>query len=51
MGQAQVMVVEDDSTLRKALSDTLDVAGYQTLTVASGEEALSERSVRPDQTE
>jgi two-component system, response regulator FlrC len=42
MGQAQVLVVEDDRVLRQALGDTLDVAGYQTKTVASGEEALSE---------
>lgn len=49
MGQAQVMVVEDDSTLRQALGDTLDVAGYETLTVSSGEEALSElHRFKPD---
>jgi two-component system response regulator FlrC len=49
MGQAQVMVVEDDSALRQALGDTLDVAGYETLTVSSGEEALSElHRFKPD---
>ncbi len=49
MGQAHVLVVEDDSNLRKALSDTLDVAGYQTVSVASGEEALSElHRFKPD---
>lgn len=49
MGQAQVMVVEDDSALRQALGDTLDVAGYDTLTVSSGEEALSElHRFKPD---
>lgn len=42
MGQAQVLVVEDDTVLRQALGDTLDLAGYQTCTVSSGEEALSE---------
>ena len=49
MGTAQVLVVEDDTVLRQALGDTLDVAGYQTRTVASGEEALSElHQFRPD---
>lgn len=49
IGQAQVMVVEDDSALRQALGDTLDVAGYDTLTVSSGEEALSElHRFKPD---
>jgi len=49
MAQAQVMVVEDDSALRQALGDTLDVAGYDTLTVSSGEEALSElHRFKPD---
>ena len=49
MGQAQVLVVEDDSSLRQALGDTLDVAGYQTRTVSSGEEALSElHRFKPD---
>ena len=49
MGQAQVLVVEDDNVLRQALSDTLDVAGYNTRTVASGEEAMSElHKFRPD---
>lgn len=42
MGQAQVLIVEDDTILRQALGDTLDIAGYLTRTVSSGEEALSE---------
>ncbi|PCJ50666.1 MAG: sigma-54-dependent Fis family transcriptional regulator [Gammaproteobacteria bacterium] len=49
MAQAQVLVVEDDTVLRQALRDTLDLAGYQTCTVSSGEEALSElHSFKPD---
>ncbi len=49
MGQAQVLVVEDDTVLRQALGDTLDVAGYKTRTVSSGEEALSElHQFKPD---
>ena len=49
MGQAQVLIVEDDSTLRQALIDTLDIAGYHTLSVSSGEEALSElHRFKPD---
>jgi len=49
MAQAQVLVVEDDNVLRQALSDTLDIAGYNTRTVASGEEAMSAlHKFRPD---
>ncbi|MBT8448925.1 MAG: sigma-54 dependent transcriptional regulator [Gammaproteobacteria bacterium] len=49
MAQAQVLVVEDDNVLRQALSDTLDIAGYNTQTVASGEEAMSAlHKFRPD---
>lgn len=49
MGQSQVLVVEDDTVLRQALGDTLDLAGYRTRTVSSGEEALSEmHQFKPD---
>ncbi|MCP3674622.1 MAG: sigma-54-dependent Fis family transcriptional regulator [Gammaproteobacteria bacterium] len=49
MGQAHVLVVEDDTVLRQALGDTLDIAGYQTRTVSSGEEALAElHQFKPD---
>ena len=49
MAQAQVLVVEDDTVLRQALGDTLDIAGYQTRTVSSGEEALAELHLfKPD---
>ena len=49
MAQAQVLVVEDDNNLRQALGNTLDVAGFQTVTVSSGEEALSElHNFKPD---
>ena len=49
MGQSQVLVVEDDTVLRQALGDTLDIAGYKTRTVSSGEEALSElHQFKPD---
>lgn len=37
---AQVLVVEDDSELRQALVDTLDIAGYRVLEAQSGEAAL-----------
>ena len=36
----QILIVEDDEALREALCDTLELAGFQTLNVASGEQAL-----------
>ncbi|VAW72087.1 Flagellar two-component response regulator FleR [hydrothermal vent metagenome] len=35
-----VLVVEDDQSLREALCDTLEMAGYQTLSAADGREAI-----------
>ncbi|MEJ2573750.1 MAG: sigma-54 dependent transcriptional regulator [Gammaproteobacteria bacterium] len=40
MGQPRVLVVEDDVSLREALSDTLQLAGYAVTSVADGAAAL-----------
>ena len=40
MSYSTVLVVEDDSSLREALSDTLDLAGYEVATAADGRAAL-----------
>lgn len=40
MSTASVMVVEDDSELREALSDTLTLAGYSVATASDGHDAL-----------
>ncbi len=40
MNQATVLVVEDDSSLREALGDTLELAGYSVKTAADGDSAL-----------
>jgi len=40
MSQSSVLVVEDESILRDALSDTLDLAGYPVASARSGREAL-----------
>lgn len=40
-GRPLILVVEDDEALREALCDTLDLAGYQSLTADSGESALA----------
>lgn len=40
MNQSTVLVVEDEPSLREALSDTLDVAGYAVETAGNGEEAI-----------
>lgn len=37
----RILVVEDDSALREALTDTLEMAGHQALAVADGEAALA----------
>ena len=36
-----ILVVEDDTPLREALADTLDLAGYEVMTAATAERALS----------
>lgn len=41
MSHAAVMVVEDDPALREALCDTLDLAGYRSLSAADGQAALA----------
>jgi two-component system response regulator FlrC len=41
MSQAKVLIVEDDPDLREALSDTLELAGYQVMAVAEGSAALT----------
>ncbi|HED38979.1 MAG TPA: sigma-54-dependent Fis family transcriptional regulator, partial [Chromatiales bacterium] len=40
MRYSTVLVVEDDSSLREALCDTLDLAGYDVATAADGRAAL-----------
>ena len=40
MNIARVLIVEDDPTLRMALVDTLEVAGYQVYEAINGKEAL-----------
>ena len=41
MNNQHILVVEDDHTLRSALSDTLSFAGYQTCLAESGEQAMT----------
>lgn len=40
MSQAKVLIVEDDSSLREALCDTLELAGYTIAAAADGRAAL-----------
>ena len=40
MGQPTVLVVEDDASLREALCDTLDLAGYPVTVAGDGDTAL-----------
>ena len=40
MNQADVLIVEDDASLREALCDTLDIAGFSVLSAANGLDAL-----------
>ncbi len=42
MSEAKVLVVEDDSALREALCDTLEMAGYQVASAADGGAALKQ---------
>lgn len=49
MAQPTVLIVEDDSSLREALCDTLALSGYNVLSANDGEQALqllSERKVQ-----
>ncbi|GAB5413231.1 MAG: sigma-54-dependent response regulator transcription factor FleR [Congregibacter sp.] len=39
---AQVLVVEDDDTLREALCDTIEYGGYRVVSAENGNEALSQ---------
>ncbi len=47
MSKSTVLVVEDDSSLREALGDTLELAGYQVKTATDGERALDLLSGEP----
>ncbi|NOY71503.1 MAG: sigma-54-dependent Fis family transcriptional regulator [Gammaproteobacteria bacterium] len=49
MSQATILVVEDDPTLREALSDTLTLSNYKVLLADNGETALSLLSKHPVQ--
>ncbi len=44
MNPSRILVVEDDSALAQALSDTLTLSGYQVLTATDGEQALTRLS-------
>ena len=44
---ARVLVVEDDSTLREALCDTIQYGGYQAVAACNGAEALKSLEVEP----
>jgi len=41
MNPSRILVVEDDSALAQALSDTLSLSGYEVVTATDGEQALS----------
>jgi len=41
MNSATVLIVEDDQTLREALSDTLEIAGYSVAAASDGRAALN----------
>ncbi len=45
---AKVLVVEDDSNLREALCDTLQLADYTAVAVASAEDALRQLAIQND---
>ena len=47
MTHSTILVVEDDAALSEALSDTLQLAGYDVLTAADGTQALSMLERRP----
>ncbi|WP_428624300.1 sigma-54-dependent transcriptional regulator [Sedimenticola sp.] len=40
MSDATVLIVEDDATLREALSDTLELSGYRVVSAVDGKSAL-----------
>ena len=48
MTEAKVLVVEDDPSLREALSDTLELAGYAVLTAPDGHAALVQLEAQPE---
>ncbi|MEY2908151.1 MAG: hypothetical protein RLZZ602_674, partial [Pseudomonadota bacterium] len=41
MSAANVLIVEDDATLRSALCDTIEFGGYRVLNAANGKQALA----------
>jgi len=41
MQQADILIVEDDPSLSEALTDTLELAGYRTISAQDGREALA----------
>jgi two-component system response regulator FlrC len=45
-----ILVVEDDPALREALTDTLEIAGYSTVSAANAEQALTWLDKRPAET-
>ncbi len=48
MAKSKILVVEDDDSLRGAIRDTLELAGYQVCTCEHGESALTALHLQPD---
>ena len=47
MTSARILIVEDDNALREALTETLALAGFETLAAADGREALARLDQEP----
>ncbi len=47
MNAATILIVEDDFALREALSDTLELSGYQTVLAENGKSAISVMEKKP----
>jgi two-component system response regulator FlrC len=47
MQPADILIVEDDPSLSEALSDTLEIAGYRTISAGDGREALARLAESP----
>jgi CheY-like chemotaxis protein len=47
MADAPILVVDDDPFIRTAVSDVLDLEGYQVVTAANGVEALEQVEQNP----
>ncbi|HYE37815.1 sigma-54 dependent transcriptional regulator [Methylocaldum sp.] len=47
MQQTDILIVEDDPSLSEALTDTLELAGYRTISAGDGREALAKLAESP----